>query len=201
MRFCPALYTFSACKDKWSGPPVNTASICIPSWPFATFDDSGNPSIERTCVNGHGGLFSSLVGEHLSVESSKVAKGHHPLTKYVHCLTKNLPWRFVQLAVRNSWWPSLLARLARVLVRGSLPLATAPQRFPAERLVCSACRAEACGFVMADSVQERGAATPGRCPRGYLATNQDRNCSHSPSKGSLWVRRQTSSRFLRSCSR
>src|SRR5437588_9271171 len=34
-----------------------------------------------------------------------------------------------------------------------------------------------------------------------LSTNQDRICSHSPSKGSLWVRRQPSTRFLRSCSR
>src|SRR6266581_7853318 len=35
--------------------------------------------------------------------------------------------------------------------------------------------------------------------RSRLATNQDRICSHSPSKGSLWVRRQPSTRFLRSC--
>jgi hypothetical protein len=34
-----------------------------------------------------------------------------------------------------------------------------------------------------------------------LAINQDRICSHSPSKGSLWVRRQPKTRFLRSCSR
>jgi hypothetical protein len=34
-----------------------------------------------------------------------------------------------------------------------------------------------------------------------LATNQDRICSHSPSKGSLWVRRQPKTRFLLSCSR
>src|SRR2546421_5352370 len=37
--------------------------------------------------------------------------------------------------------------------------------------------------------------------RSGLATSQDRICSHSPSKGSLWVRRQPSTRFLRSCSR
>src|SRR2546428_8595503 len=37
--------------------------------------------------------------------------------------------------------------------------------------------------------------------RSGLATNQERICSHSPSKGSLWVHRQPSTRFLRSCSR
>src|SRR5712691_4130084 len=36
--------------------------------------------------------------------------------------------------------------------------------------------------------------------RSGLATNQERICSHSPSKGSLWVRRQPKTRFLRSCS-
>src|SRR6266700_2909933 len=34
-----------------------------------------------------------------------------------------------------------------------------------------------------------------------LAINQEKICSHSPSKGSLWVRRQPRTRFLRSCSR
>lgn len=37
--------------------------------------------------------------------------------------------------------------------------------------------------------------------RSGLATNQEVICSHSPSKGSLWVRRQPSTRFRRSCSR
>jgi hypothetical protein len=33
----------------------------------------------------------------------------------LHCSTKNLTRRCVQLAVRNSWLPSLLARLAQVM--------------------------------------------------------------------------------------
>src|SRR5207247_9309101 len=37
--------------------------------------------------------------------------------------------------------------------------------------------------------------------RSGLATNQEKICSHSPSKGSLWVRRQPRTRFLRSCPR
>src|SRR5260370_24546170 len=37
--------------------------------------------------------------------------------------------------------------------------------------------------------------------RAGLVANQEKICSHSPSKGSLWVRRQPSTRFLRSCSR
>ena len=37
--------------------------------------------------------------------------------------------------------------------------------------------------------------------RSGLAISQDRICSHSPSKGSLWVLRQPSTRFRRSCSR
>jgi hypothetical protein len=44
----------------------------------------------------------------------------------------------------------------------------------------------ACGFVMADSVPGSGTVAPGKCLRGSrsgLATNQDRICSHSPSKG------------------
>jgi hypothetical protein len=45
-----------------------------------------------------------------------------------HSSTNNLTQRCVQLAVRKSWWPSLLTRLARVMVHGSLLLATAPQR-------------------------------------------------------------------------
>src|SRR5437660_7727393 len=37
--------------------------------------------------------------------------------------------------------------------------------------------------------------------RSGLAINQEKICSHSPSNGSLWVRRQPRTRFLRSCSR
>src|SRR6266568_6685526 len=37
--------------------------------------------------------------------------------------------------------------------------------------------------------------------RSGLAISQDRICSHSPSNGSLWVRRQPSTRFRLSCSR
>lgn len=40
---------------------------------------------------------------------------------------QNLTRRFVQLAGRNSWLPSLLARLTRLMVLGSLLLAIAPQ--------------------------------------------------------------------------
>jgi hypothetical protein len=105
--------------------------------------------------------------------------------------------------VRNSWLSSLLASLARVMVHGSLPLATAPQRFQVDGLGSCACRVGGCGFATVDNVLERGAVTPGKCLRGSrsgLATSQDRICSHSPSKGSLWVRRQPRMRFLCSCS-
>src|SRR5438105_14784137 len=37
--------------------------------------------------------------------------------------------------------------------------------------------------------------------RSGLAWSQEKICSHSPSKGSLWWRRQPKTRFLRSCSR
>ena len=85
------------------------------------------------------------------------------------------------------------------MIPGSLLLATAPQRFPADRLGFSACHAAECGFAVVDSVRESGAAAPGKCRR--LAWSQEKICSHSPSKGSLWVRRQPKTRFLRSCSR
>src|SRR5215470_2842045 len=55
---------------------------------------------------------------------------------------------------------------------------------------------------MVDSVLGSGVVTPGKCRRGYrsgLVITQDIICSHSPSKGALWVRRQPSKRFLRSC--
>lgn len=111
----------------------------------------------------------------------------------------------VQLAIRHSWLSSLLARLAREMGLGSLPLATVPQRFP--------CRvgsyfphaaAHGCGFVMVDNVRGSDAVTPGRCrhcARSGLASTQEVICSHSPSKGSFWVRRQPRTRFLLSCSR
>src|ERR1700758_1246519 len=49
------------------------------------------------------------------------------------------------------------------MVHGSPHLATAPQRFPAGRLVFSACLAAGCEFVMVDTVLGKGAVTPGRC--------------------------------------
>src|SRR3989442_45582 len=85
--------------------------------------------------------------------------------EWMHCLTKNLPRRLAQLAIRNSWRDSLLTKLAGAIVHGWLLLATAPQRFPAGRPVFSACHAEGCGFVMGDTVRGSGAATPGRCRR------------------------------------
>jgi hypothetical protein len=36
----------------------------------------------------------------------------------VHCLTKNLPRRLAQLAIRNSWRDSLLTKLAGAIVHG-----------------------------------------------------------------------------------
>ena len=36
----------------------------------------------------------------------------------VHCLTKNLPRRLTQLAIRNSWRDSLLTKLAGAIVHG-----------------------------------------------------------------------------------
>jgi hypothetical protein len=57
----------------------------------------------------------------------------------------------------------ILRKLARILVPGSLPFAIALPTFPSGRLVFSACRAGVCGFVMGNSGQESGAATPGRC--------------------------------------
>jgi len=123
----------------------------------------------------------------------------------LHCSTNILPDGLVQLAIRHSWLSSLLARLAREIGLESLPLATVPQRFP--------CRvgsyfphaaAHGCGFVMVDNVRGSDAITPGRCchcARSGLASTQEVICSHSPSKGSLWVRRQPRTRFLLSCSR
>src|ERR1051326_3518735 len=51
------------------------------------------------------------------------------------------------------------------MVHESLPLAIAPPAFPRGRLVFSASLVAAYGFVMADSVRENGAATPGKCRR------------------------------------
>ena len=112
--------------------------------------------------------------------------------------------RFVQLAIRNSWLSSLLASLAQVMGHESFHLATTLQRFAADGLGSCAFLAEECGFARVDNVQETGTVTPGRCrrcARSGLVIVQDRICSHSPSKGALWVRRQHSTRFLRSCSR
>ena len=87
----------------------------------------------------------------------------------------------------------------------SLPLATAPQRFPC-RVGSYFPHAAAHGsrFVMVDNVRGSDAVTPGRgrrCARSGLASTQEVICSHSSSKGSLWVRRQPGTRFLLSCSR
>src|ERR1700730_1274138 len=57
----------------------------------------------------------------------------------LQCATKNRTRWCVPLAVRNSWVPSLLASLARVMVHGSLLFANAPQRFAADTLGFSAC--------------------------------------------------------------
>lgn len=81
----------------------------------------------------------------------------------LHCSTKNLTGRHIQLAVRNSWWASLPRRLAGAMVHGSLQLAIAPPAFPTRRLVFSTCLAEACGFARAGSALGRDAAAPGRC--------------------------------------
>jgi len=59
----------------------------------------------------------------------------------MHCSTKNLTRRSVQLAVRNSWLSSLLAKLTQAIVHGSLLLAIAPPRFPGGGLVFSASHA------------------------------------------------------------
>jgi len=85
----------------------------------------------------------------------------------MHGLTNNLPQRLAQLAaVSQSWLDSLLTKLVEAMVHGSLLLATAPQRFPAGRLVFSACRAGACGLVMGESL--RGAAL--QLPEDVAAT-------------------------------
>src|SRR6266571_4470769 len=55
-----------------------------------------------------------------------------------------------------------------------------PQRFPAGRLVCSACRALECGFVMVDNVRGRGAAAPGRCRRSFFQDRQPTRIRSAP---------------------
>jgi hypothetical protein len=74
----------------------------------------------------------------------------------------------------------------------------------AGRPVFSACLSVGCGFARADSAQGSGAAAPERCRHCSVRDwppERHMICSHSPAKGSLWVRRQPSTRFLRSCSR
>jgi hypothetical protein len=61
---------------------------------------------------------------------------------------------------QDSWRDSLLKILAAAMAHGSLLLASAPPAFPRGGLVFSACRAGACGFVMADSVRGAAAALP-----------------------------------------
>jgi hypothetical protein len=87
----------------------------------------------------------------------------------------------------------LQRKLERVMVPGSLQFASAPQQLPVGRPVFSASLVGGCGFAVVDSVRESGTATPERYRRGSrsgLATSQEKTCSHSPSKGSVWVRRQ-----------
>src|SRR6266852_4592164 len=103
----------------------------------------------------------------------------------VYCSTNYLPQRLVQLAVRKPWLDLLLTKLAGAMVHGSLPLATAPQRFPAGRLVFSACHAEGCGFGMVDSNRGSGAATPGRCLRCSVRDWQPTRTGSAPCTGYL----------------
>src|SRR6266571_5871796 len=80
-----------------------------------------------------------------------------------HCPTQNLTRGFAQLAaVRISWLALLLRKLAEVMVHRSLQFAIAPRAFPRGGFVFSACLAEACGFVIGDSVRGSGAASPGK---------------------------------------
>src|SRR5258708_40009403 len=81
---------------------------------------------------------------------------------------QNLTRRFVQLAGRNSWLPSLLARLTRLMVLGSLLLAIAPQRC-ASRVGTDLAHPAACGrgFARGYSVRGGGAATPAKCRRCF----------------------------------
>jgi hypothetical protein len=83
----------------------------------------------------------------------------------VYCPTNYLPQRLAQLAVRKPWLDSLLTKLVGAMGHGSLPLAIAPPAFPRGRLVFSACRAAACGFVMGDSGQRSVPAWVVESPR------------------------------------
>ena len=78
------------------------------------------------------------------------------------------------------------------------------QRFPADRLVFSACRAGVYGFAMVDSVRGSGAASSRKmspcCVRDWQPARTG-SAPTLPSKGSFWVRRQPSTCFLLSCSR
>jgi hypothetical protein len=70
-------------------------------------------------------------------------------------------------------------------------------------LVFSSSRAVRCGSAVVDNVLGRGAGAHGKCLRGSrsgLAWSQEVIRSHSPLKGSLWVRLQPRTRFLFSCS-
>ncbi len=62
-------------------------------------------------------------------------------------------------------WRRILRKLEGVLDHGSLPLASAPQRFATDRLGFSACLVGGSGFARVDSVRGSGAAVPGRCHR------------------------------------
>ena len=92
----------------------------------------------------------------------------------------NLTQWLVQLAVKNSWLLSFLTSLVKEMVHGSLLLATAPQRFPEDG--CGSCASPAgeCGFVMVDSVLERGAAAPGRCRHRFVQDWQPTRTGFAP---------------------
>src|SRR5437764_12804541 len=78
------------------------------------------------------------------------------------------------------------------MLHSSLVFATRPQRPPAGWLVFSSSLSGECGFAVVDSVLGRDAVAPGKSPllRSGLAWSQEVISSHSPLKGSLWLRRQ-----------
>ena len=105
--------------------------------------------------------------------------------------------------VRKYQLRSPLERRTWVIVHGSL------LRGHCSSKVCEmgglgscVCFAVGCRCAMADSVWGRGTATLGTYRRGYLLElprGQSMICSHSPPKGSLWVRCHSRTRFLISC--
>jgi hypothetical protein len=99
-----------------------------------------------------------------------VLSWHSLLWIYMHvcmCIAPPNPTqRFVQLAVRNSWLTSLLARLARVMGLGShLPGHCSSKVSEAGGRGSCTCLVVTCGFGMIDSDRESGAAALRRCRR------------------------------------